>query len=48
MTTSHGAAVTADATTDPKPRVTNSIGNAQQTSVVTDVASAVIVVTRSC
>src|SRR5687767_14930209 len=33
-TVSHGAAVPADAMTDPRPRVTNRIGNAQHTSVV--------------
>ena len=39
MTASHGAVERADATTDPRPRVTKRIGNAQQTSVVNDESS---------
>ena len=47
MTASHGATDTADAMTDPKPRVTNKTGNAQQTSVVTEDASPTIELIRS-
>src|SRR5688572_2518142 len=32
---SHGAASSADATTEPRPRLTNTIGSVQHTSVVT-------------
>jgi hypothetical protein len=31
----HGATSSADATTEPRPRLTNTIGSVQQTSVVT-------------
>ena len=47
MTASHGAADTADAMTDPRPRVTNRIGNAQQTSVVSAEASPITELSRS-
>ena len=46
-TASHGAAETTDAMTDPRPRVTKTIGNAQQTSVVSDDASPSNVLSRS-
>jgi hypothetical protein len=42
-----GIAETADETTDPRPRVTNNTGNAQQTSVVIDDASPVSALSRS-
>ena len=47
MTANQGATVTAEATTDPRPRVTKRIGNAQQTSVVIEDASPTTLLTRS-
>src|SRR5688500_18090585 len=47
MTASQGAADTTEAMTDPRPRVTNRTGNAQQTSVVSDDARPRTVLTRS-
>jgi hypothetical protein len=46
-TASQGAVETADATTDPRPRVTKNIGNAQQTSVVSELTTAVNAATCS-
>ena len=40
MAISQGAASSVDAMTEPKPRLTNRIGNVQQTSVVSDDANA--------
>jgi hypothetical protein len=40
MAISQGAASSVDAMTEPRPRLTNRIGNVQQTSVVNDDASA--------
>ncbi len=42
-----GATSSVDATTEPRPRLTNTIGNVQQTSVVTDDAKPTTLVTRS-
>ena len=44
---SQGAVEIADATTDPRPRVTKKMGNAQQTSVVTEDANPRNVLARS-
>jgi hypothetical protein len=46
-TASHGAVETAEATTDPRPRVTKNIGNAQQTRVVSELTTAVNATTCS-
>src|SRR5947207_2248267 len=47
MAANHGATSTTDAMTDPRPRVTNKIGNAQQTSVVSVVVNPTNVLRRS-
>jgi hypothetical protein len=46
-TASQGAVETADATTDPRPRVTKKIGNAQQTRVVSELTTPVNATTCS-
>jgi hypothetical protein len=43
MVINHGATSSVDAMTEPRPRLTNTIGNVQQTSVVRDEASPNIV-----
>src|SRR6188768_407826 len=47
MAVNHGAISTTDAMTDPRPRVTNTIGNAQHTSVVSVVVNPTSVLRRS-
>src|SRR5882762_7902131 len=44
---SQGAAPTADATTEPRPRLTNTIGSVQQTSVVIDESNPTALIRRS-
>jgi hypothetical protein len=47
MAISHGATSSVDATTEPRPRLTKTIGSVQQTSVVTDEARPTTLVTLS-